>query len=196
MFVVDTSGSMYSNKISAVNAALYECVGVIREKIRDGLDINVFYSSFDETMKPISKLDNILDRNLPKFETIEENGFYKLTSFSKLYDGLIAFFEDRNYSLSEVLIVLITDGKAVDSMKYESKLNKIKNIKGFRKAIKIVARVDGGLYSSSQDLFEFVDNNANRICELSGLANEINILISSDCNYNHSDDSFYNTIFK
>jgi len=192
--LVDTSGSLYSNKISAVNATLVECMGVIRHKIRNQIDLSVYYGDFNEVINPIVQLKNMVDANIRNFETEEENGFYKLTYFSKLYDGLLDFFETKKYEMGDFLIVLITDGKAIDSMQYEAKLNRVKNIKEFRDAIKIVARVDGSITSSSQDLFEFVDNNANRIIEISGLANELDSLIVDDCGSNTS-DSFYNSIF-
>ena len=105
------------------------------------------------------------------------------------------FFEAKKYEEGDFLIILLTDGKAIDSMQYEAKLNRTNNIKQFRDAIKIVARVDGSITSSSQDLFEFVDNNANRIIEISSLANELDLLIF-DGDEGNSSDSFYNSIFK
>lgn len=195
IFLVDTSGSLYSNKISSVNATLVECMGVIRHKVMNKTDLAVYYGEFNENMNPIVRHRNIVDENIPNFETKEENGFYKLTLFSKLYDGLADFFEAKKYEEGDFLIVLLTDGKAIDSMRYEAKLNRTKNIKQFRDAIKIVARVDGSITSSSQDLFEFVDNNANRIIEISSLANELDSLIF-DGDEGNSSDSFYNSIFK
>ena len=184
LFIVDTSGSLYSQKISAVNAALVECVGVIRTKIREGSAINVYYSSFDEKMTPVKKVRDILNVNLPNFTTTEENGFYKLTLFEGLYDGLLNFFEKGEREKGQFLIILITDGKAIDSMKYEAKLYKIKNIAEYRETIRVVAQVEGDKASASKDLFEFVDNNAGRIVELSKLANEIDsIMVSDSSNY-------------
>lgn len=193
--MVDTSGSLYSNKISSVNAALVECMGVIRHKIKNKIDLAVYYGEFNENMNPIVRHKNIADENVPNFETKEENGFYKLTIFSKLYDGLVDFFEAKKYEEGDFIIILFTDGKAIDSMRYEAQLNRTRNITQFRDAIKIVARIDGSITSSSQDLFEFVDNNASRIIEISILANELDSLIFDGYEGNSS-DSFYNAIFK
>ena len=195
IFLVDTSGSLYSDKISAVNATLVECMGVIRNKIRNQIDLTVYYGNFNEVMSPILRLENMVDANIPNFETEEENGFYKLTYFSKLYDGLLDFFEAKKYERGDFFIVIVTDGKAIDSMQYEAKLNRVKNVKEFRDAIKIVARVDGSSRSFSHDLFEFVDSNANRIIEISALANELDSLIVDDAR-SITSNSFYDSIFK
>jgi len=194
LFMVDTSGSLYSNRISAVNAALVECIGVIRNKMGEQSEIDVYYGSFDEIKRPIEKFENIANENLPEMKIVEENGFYKLTLFSKLYEDLNEFFSTKSYVSGDFLIVLITDGKASDSMKYMAELNKVKEIAEFREATRIVARVGGDITSTTQDVFEFVDNNAAKIVDLTNLASTLDAQMVND-EEDASAKSLFDTLF-
>ena len=65
---------------------------------------------------------------------------------------------EKKYEIGDFLIVLITDCKAIDSMQYEAKLNRVKNIKEFRDAIKRGC-MDGLTFNPP---IEYVDSSFNQ----------------------------------
>jgi len=175
VFIIDTSGSMYSNKMAAVNAALVECIDVICNNISQyGVGINVSYMTFDSSASSIQYISDIRNKGFPKFEVKSENGFYKITRFDALYDGIICFTQNRKPANAG--IILVTDGKVIDTSKYAEKLEIVKNNDYFRKANRLVACVEKDDYVSDSDLLEFVGFKADKIIDLNRLANQVDVL--------------------
>ncbi|MCR5734738.1 MAG: VWA domain-containing protein [Lachnospiraceae bacterium] len=173
IFIIDTSGSMYSNRIAAVNTALMECISMIRRNIeRSGTQIRVGYMTFDSKPTSLCYIGDVMNDAFPVFSVKSENGFYELTRFEAVYDGIIGL-SGKSHTENTGLI-LITDGKAIDSMTYQEKLEKAKALDLFRKAYRFVACVerDENLWNR-EDLDEFADFRADRIIELSELATRI-----------------------
>lgn len=193
IFIVDTSGSMYGQKIEAVNAAVAECLEVLgKYQKKDGLMIG--YVSFDETMGNIV-LKKDLEAEIFKVSP-NSDGFYKMTSFSGLYSGIYDIF--RKQQTGDLCLFLITDGKPADSGEYTDALEKVKSLDAFRTADRYVALVNNDVNGMDHDVLEFVGFKADKILQLPDLSNTLSKVQA--LNFDHSDGSAddekrYNSIF-
>ncbi|MCR4739479.1 MAG: hypothetical protein K5886_04370 [Lachnospiraceae bacterium] len=178
IYIIDTSGSMYSNRIAAVNAVLTECVSVIRNHIkRYDTEVSVRYMTFNDSVSELYHIGDVQNDGFPDFEVKASGDFYPLTRFETMYEGIIGCLADRPGG--DLGIILITDGKPVDSLNYQGKLEKAKSLDQFRNAVRLVACVERDPLVSDQDLLEFVGFKADRIVELSRLPIETEHLISA-----------------
>lgn len=168
LFIVDTSGSMHGEKIGAVNAAITECLGVLRKVKTGGKNVKVGYMEFNE--KRISS-DFGEDLSNKTFEISEsEDGFYPITSFACMYDGLYDIIKNTEEIDENLCLVLITDAKPVDFGEYSESLERVKSLSAFRKAEKLAALVGNNLSSIENDVLEFVMFSADKVVGLSNLS--------------------------
>lgn len=168
LFIADVSGSMYGEKIQSVNAAIAECLGVLREGKNKGKNIKVGYVNFHEEMSALS-FDENPDSGVFKVSP-DEGGFYHLTSFACMYDGLYHILEKMDESYENLCLILITDGKPVDSGEYSVSLEKVKSLDVFRNAQKFVALARDEINAMDKDMLEFVRFNGDKIVKLSDLS--------------------------
>ena len=131
VFIIDTSGSMYGSRIAAVNHALTECLSSIRRHIRSyDMDVKVRFMTFDDRPTLMLPVEDIMNSGFPVFSVSPDNDFYRLTRFEALYDMIIA--ESKGWEKQDTGMILITDGKAIDSGGYKEKLEKAKSLDFFR----------------------------------------------------------------
>lgn len=192
VFLIDTSGSMYSNKMAAVNAALVECVEVIRANIRQsGSAVNVKYMTFNSDASDLKHIPDISNTGFPKHKVESKDGFYKLTRFEALYDGIISFMDGMGNANAG--LILITDGKAIDTDKYREKLELVKSNDFFRKAKRVAVCVEKDAFITDVDLLEFVGYKADKIIDLQRLPTEIDGICKQLLNANYGPDISSNT---
>ena len=195
IFIVDTSGSMFGKKIEAVNAAIAECTEVIRNhNVNNSLQVG--YASFNE------KWGNLVIKNdigTVSFRVqANADGFFNLTSFQCLYEGLEKELDDFSTSKSGLCLFLITDGKPADGGEYTDILERVKNMNTFRNSERYVAIVGSEENGMNNDILEFVGQKADRIVNLNDAAStllKVSFLSGTNSSNNAADAARYNTIF-
>ncbi len=166
LFLIDTSGSMYGRRIEAVNAALVECMHVLEGSPRKN-DISVGFVRFDERMGTL-----ILQNDFtPKSYSVKANsdGFYNTTSFACMYNGLYDVLFDLQDG-NELYMLLISDGKTVDSGEYTEISEKVNSNSAFKNAERYVAVVGDDDLRMNDDVLKFVGSNAANIIKLRDLS--------------------------
>ena len=199
IFLVDTSGSMFGQKIEAVNAAIAECLEVIRNHNNDN-SIQMGYATFDEKWEDFVVKDDI---GAVSFKVrSNSDGFYSLTSFRCLYEGmercLEVFGNEKNNGKSRLCLFLITDGKPADSGEYTEVLERVKSMNVFRNAERYVALVGSDANGMGNDILEFVGYKADKIVKLNDAASallKVSFLSELNNNDNSADTARYNKIF-
>ena len=163
-YLVDTSGSMSGSRIGTVNAAMEECIPLLRDvaQANDDADIKVAILQFSSGCEWItSKSDPV------GLEDIIWNDLYA----SGLTDFGAALLElDRKLSRKEFLnsqtgayapvILLLSDGGPTDN--WVAGLNKIKQNNWFKHAIKIAIDIEG---ESDRDVLEQFTGNPEAILD-------------------------------
>ena len=179
IFIIDTSGSMHDQKISSVNAALTECMDVLRSySSKKSNRIDVGFITFNETMNPIIWSNQM---TAPSFSvTPNRDGFYPITSFKCLYEGLYNSLAGIRQS-SEIYMILITDGKATEKrIEYDEAFEKVNTLKQFRDAKRYAAivgldedpRMAGN--KADSDILDFLSgNDAKKRFKLNRLSEEV-----------------------
>lgn len=195
IFIVDTSGSMFGQKIEAVNAAIAECTEVIRNH-DNGRYLQMGYATFDEKWGRIVLKDGV---GTAAFG-VESNsdGFYNLTDFQCLYEGLEKDLRKFDKSDLGLCLLLITDGKPADSGEYTDVLERVKSMDAFRKAERYVVLVGNDVNRLDNNVLEFVGFQADRIVKLNDVAStlsKVSFLSISGENSNAADAARYNSIF-
>lgn len=195
IFIVDTSGSMYGQKIEAVNAAVAECAEVIRNNNRDN-SLQVGYVTFDE------EWGNLVVKN--EIGTVgfkikaNADGFYRLTKYQCLYEGVENCLVGFNNSKTKLCLLLITDGKPSDSGKYIDVLERVKNMDAFRNSERLVALVDNEVNGMDNDILEFVGYKADKVVKLNDVVSallKVSFLSGFNSGSNSANADHYNTIF-
>lgn len=157
-YLVDTSGSMYGSKIGTVNAAMEECIPLLKEvaQANDDAEIKVAILQFSDGCSWITPMSGPVSLEDIIWNDLDSGG---LTDFgSALYEL------DSKLSRSEYLqsmtgayapvILLLSDGGPTDD--WETALNKIKNNNWFKHAIKIAIDIESG--SDRNVLAQFTGN--------------------------------------
>ena len=180
IFAIDTSGSMYGDKIAAVWAALNETINSVRGVIRDyKAQVDVYYMTFDSSFSEMQQIN--VNEGFPKFEIkTDENGFYKLSKFEALYSGMLAFAENRKVCSSG--LILITDGKINDpSSNYSDKVELINSLRYryLKESRRIVACVNKESEKAYKELIAFVNHQADRVFDIQKLSLEVETLCKS-----------------
>lgn len=172
LFLVDTSGSMYGQRIAAVNAALTEGLEEIRQmEAYGGEPMDVTMAVFHEQMELLERRKEITEFGLPHL-TVEAgpDGFYPVTSYAGLCRGL----RDR-FSEGETwdYLFVVTDGRPADPEEYLAELEQLENDSGYRKACRYVVLTGDDSGSLKREILHFVDDQADRVIRLADLSNQL-----------------------
>ena len=179
LFLIDISGSMHGQKISSVNAALTESMEVLKNKKETyHREVKVGFLTFSDKMDSIIWCDQLVS---PSFSVEpNEDGFYSITSYKCLYDGLYHFLISSD-DLGDLYIILITDGKTTEKRReYDESFERANSLDSFRCANRYAAIVDldidKGLANNiaDNDILEFLSgNDAKKRFKLVNLSKEI-----------------------
>lgn len=200
IFLIDTSGSMYGNKIAALNASMVECWETLRAYSRKhkGL-LKIGYATFDEKMSTIMFVPNMEEAEAPQFSVDKRSdGYYALTSFRCIYEGIENYIKNRKDKDATHCFYLVTDGKPVDSLKYTEIMEQVKSTDVFRHAKRIAAVVEKDSNSVDKDLLEFVGYKADKVIELNHLSNEVEQMLTwefEDASDTNDSNAKYDSIF-
>lgn len=157
-YLVDTSGSMCGSSIGTVNAAMEECIPMLKEvaQANDDAEIKVAIMQFSSGCSWITPASGPVGLDDIIWNDLQAGG---LTEFG---NALIEL--DKKLSRNEFLksqtgayapvILLLSDGGPTDN--WEVGLNKIKQNNWFRHAIKIAIDIESG--SDRRVLAEFTGN--------------------------------------
>lgn len=179
LFVIDVSGSMYGQKIAAVNASLTECLAELRQiGASANYDIKVNIATFAEKMQLHilnEKPENIGAPHI-KVEP-QTDGFYSVTSFTCLYKGLKYLFENKKIMDKKqgknTFVFLFSDAKPVDGNEYKEVLDSIQQCVEFKNSIKYVGFVEDEMDKYNKYTIRFVDYKADQIVRVSEIPGEI-----------------------
>lgn len=175
LFIADTSGSMYGEKISAVNATLAECMNEMRSAGNAGR-VRAGFAAFDERMKVLSAPQDVAGISVPDYRTEPAaDGFYPLTSCAGLYRELYRWVKDGFAKNPEekLYLFLITDGKPSDAGEERDGLELLKHEAAFREAEKYIALIGNQKSALPDTVLEFVNYRMDRIIQLKDLPGEI-----------------------
>ena len=157
-YLVDTSGSMCGSSIGTVNAAMEECIPMLKEvaQANDDAEIKVAIMQFSSGCSWITPASGPVGLDDIIWNDLQAGG---LTEF-----GTALIELDKKLSRNEFLksqtgayapvILLLSDGGPTDN--WEVGLNKIKQNNWFRHAIKIAIDIESG--SDRRVLAEFTGN--------------------------------------
>lgn len=182
VFLADVSGSMFGQKIASVNAVLNECVAELKQiGSMPAYDIDVSVFGFADKMITYKLNEKIADLESPILKVEKQaDGFYMITSFTSLYEGIKKLFAENHIDDGadgkNTFVILITDGKAVDSDEYQTAYDQARDCQAFRNAVKYAAFADEKADKYNKETIKFVDYQADRICRLTDLSGEINKL--------------------
>ena len=157
-YLVDTSGSMSGSRIGTVNAAMEECIPLLKEvaQANDDAEIKVAILQFSSGCSWITPASGPVDLEDIIWNDLQAGG---MTEF-----GGALFELDKKLSRNEYLksqtgayapvILLLSDGGPTDD--WESGLNQIKQNNWFKHAIKIAIDIESG--SDRSVLAQFTGN--------------------------------------
>lgn len=157
-YLVDTSGSMCGSSIGTVNAAMEECIPMLKEvaQANDDAEIKVAIMQFSSGCSWITPASGPVGLDDIIWNDLQAGG---LTEF-----GTALIELDKKLSRNEFLksqtgayapvILLLSDGGPTDN--WEVGLNKIKQNNWFKHAIKIAIDIESG--SDRRVLAEFTGN--------------------------------------
>ena len=157
-YLVDTSGSMCGSSIGTVNAAMEECIPMLKEvaQANDDAEIKVAIMQFSSGCSWITPATGPVGLDDIIWNDLQAGG---LTEF-----GTALIELDKKLSRNEFLksqtgayapvILLLSDGGPTDN--WEVGLNKIKQNNWFKHAIKIAIDIESG--SDRRVLAEFTGN--------------------------------------
>ncbi len=174
LFLIDTSGSMHGQKISAVNAVLAECFDEMRDTDAcGGFKIYIGAAVFHEEIKVIQEAGQDL-----ACAAVEkgEDGFWPVTSYACLYRGLREILDERKAWREEcerLYIFLVTDGKPADTGEYAEEMELTANNSRYKKADRYVVFVGEESDRFREDMLHFVDYKADKILKLEDLTGEV-----------------------
>lgn len=163
-YLVDTSGSMCGSRIGTVNAAMEECIPLLKEvaQANDDAEIKVAilaFSSGHYWITPASGpvgLEDIIWNDLPAMGMTEFGGaLYELDK--KLSRN--EYLKSQTGAYAPV-ILLLSDGGPTDD--WEVALKKIKQNNWFKHAIKIAIDIESG---SDRDVLEQFTGNPEAILD-------------------------------
>lgn len=182
LFIIDVSGSMYGQKIAAVNASLAECIFELKRiEYSEKYDIRVSVATFAENMQLCRGNENPDHIIIPNIEVkLQADGLYLTTSFSCLYRELKYLFDSKKITDGKqgmnTFIILFSDAKPVDREDYEAAYQAIQSCMEFRNAAKYVGYAEDGSDRFNRETVRFVDYKAERIVNVSEISDEISRL--------------------
>lgn len=159
-YLIDSSGSMKGTKIGAVNAAMEECIPLLREvaQANDDADIKVAIMQFSSGFEWITPQNGPADlEQLTNWRDLTAQGLTDLGAALTELDKRLSrseFLSSQTGAYAPV-IILLSDGAPTDNWK--GALTRIKQNNWFKHAIKIAIDIESG--SDRDVLTEFTGNS-------------------------------------
>ena len=143
-YLVDTSGSMAGSRIGTVNAAMEECIPLLKEvaQANDDAEIRVAILQFSNGASWITPQSGPVGLEDIIWNDLQAGG---LTEFGAALNELDRKLSRNDYLKSQTgayapVILLLSDGGPTDN--WEPALNQIKNNNWFKHAIKIAIDIE------------------------------------------------------
>ena len=143
-YLVDTSGSMAGSRIGTVNAAMEECIPLLKEvaQANDDAEIRVAILQFSNGASWITPQSGPVGLEDIIWNDLQAGG---LTEFGAALNELDRKLSRNEYLKSQTgayapVILLLSDGGPTDN--WEPELNQIKNNNWFKHAIKIAIDIE------------------------------------------------------
>ena len=143
-YLVDTSGSMAGSRIGTVNAAMEECIPLLKEvaQANDDAEIRVAILQFSNGASWITPQSGPVGLEDIIWKDLQAGG---LTEFGAALNELDRKLSRNEYLKSQTgayapVILLLSDGGPTDN--WEPALNQIKNNNWFKHAIKIAIDIE------------------------------------------------------
>lgn len=159
-YLIDSSGSMKGTKIGTVNAAMEECIPLLREvaQANDDADIKVAIMQFSSGFEWITPQNGPADlEQLTNWRDLTAQGLTDLGAALTELDKRLSrseFLSSQTGAYAPV-IILLSDGAPTDDWK--GALTRIKQNNWFKHAIKIAIDIESG--SDRDVLTEFTGNS-------------------------------------
>lgn len=182
LFIIDVSGSMYGQKIASVNASLTECMAELKQIVHvGGHNVKISLITFAEKMRVLKNNENLDSVSIPHINVeAQGDGFYPVTSFGCLYNGLKLIFENSSMwdgkDGKNTFVFLFSDAKPVDEKAYNAAYEDIQNNTSFRNSVKYFGYVEDGSDKFNRETVRFVENKADHIVRASEMSGEISKL--------------------
>ena len=160
-YLVDTSGSMTGEKIGQVNAAMEECIPLLREvaQANDDAEIKVAILQFSSGCSWITPMSGPVGLDDIIWNDLKAGGMTEFGDALKELDKRLSrneFLKSQTGAYAPV-ILLLSDGGPTDN--WESGLNQIKQNNWFKHAIKIALDIQiEGSMSDRNVLTQFTGN--------------------------------------
>ena len=163
-YLVDTSGSMAGSRIGTVNAAMEECIPLLKEvaQANDDAEIRVAILQFSNGASWITPQSGPVGLEDIIWNDLQAGG---LTEFGAALNELDRKLSRNEYLKSQTgayapVILLLSDGGPTDN--WEPALNQIKNNNWFKHAIKIAIDIES---ESDRDVLEKFTGNSEAILD-------------------------------
>ena len=157
-YLVDTSGSMSGSRIGTVNAAMEECIPLLKEvaQANDDAEIKVAILQFSSGCSWVTPVSGPVGLEDIIWNDLQAGG---MTEFGGALRELDKKLSRNEYLKSQTgayapVILLLSDGGPTDN--WEPDLNKIKQNNWFKHAIKIAIDIESG--SDRSVLAQFTGN--------------------------------------
>lgn len=177
LFLIDTSGSMYGQNISAVNVAISECFDQLALLYDESINYMASFVSFNERIELIKFMENLSNNEPPFFSVLaKEDGFYPITKFSCMCDGLNEVLMNNMVYHNENIqkfIFLISDGKPIDSSEYRVKFKSIMSSGLLKDTYRYYVLMRENFDTFEKDILKFVEYNPKHIININDLTGEI-----------------------
>lgn len=163
--LLDTSGSMYGEKIDVLNQAVNQMINDFKNENLSSVDIKISVITFGGNAKVVLDLTSVGDA---KVETLSANGSTPLGSALKLASEIINDKEKVSSKGYRPAVLLVSDGFPNDAWEseFDSFINGKRTGKCERWAIAIGNDADRNM------LQRFINNPVNKVFE-ANIANEI-----------------------
>lgn len=168
-YLVDTSGSMSGSKIGTVNAAMEECIPMLKEvaKANDDAEIKVAILQFSSGCQWITPESGPVGLDDLVWNDLTAGG---LTDFGIALKELDKRLSRKEYLQSQTgayapVILLLSDGEPTDN--WQDALKQIKENNWFKHAIKIAIDIEEG---SDRDVLTVFTGNSEAILDANDTA--------------------------
>lgn len=172
LFFVDISGSMLGKNISVVNAAIAEAINVIQQSnVEKKCNVQIGIYSFNDKVYTVTKLNSIEYVTSPILRIVpDKEGFYSLSSFNSLYNGMNELFNRMKYDANRdcVFLFVASDGKATD-IENDIIIHSLRNNPIYQNAEKYISLPDLEWQNVQNNVKQFVENNSSNAISLEQL---------------------------
>lgn len=129
--LIDTSGSMHGEPIESVNIGLRTLLSSLRQKTYARESIHICITTFDSVINEVLPLTPLNNIQLPEITCPKSGGTFLGEALEVIYQKVQKDFvkssPDNEGDWKPVLIIM-SDGKASDTLTYEEAIPKIKSL--------------------------------------------------------------------